>query len=269
MEAGQGSVNDGSAWQTSAPVTVCLLGNFRLFKGNQPIAVRNNGKMEALLCTLALRGEQGIPRDQLLQAIWPESDNSTLAGQALHSLVHYLHKSLGGIIGAAPILHVDGYYCLNTQSGIAVDVGQFEALINAANRDWRAGKYPSAVELYRHALDLYRGDLCSSTTIHALVERERLRALHLTVLARVADFYFADEDYAGCLDYASRLLRFDPCREDAHRFMMRCYVRLGERAQALRQYRLCAAVLQAEFEATPELATTALFHSIQSDPGSV
>src|SRR5262249_11344725 len=141
--------------------------------------------------------------------------------------------------------------------------------ISAANRDWRASKYPSAVELYRHALGLYRGDLCSSTTIHTLVERERLRALHLTVLARVADFYFAEEDYPACADHASRLLRFDPCREDAHRVLMRCYVRLGERAQALRQYRLCVEILRDEFEATPELATTDLFHSIQSHPDCV
>lgn len=50
---------------------------------------------------------------------------------------------------------------------------------------------------------------------------------------------------------------------------MRCYVRQGERAEALRQYRLCESVLRVEFDALPEPATTALFAQIRLDPGSV
>ena len=78
-----------------------------------------------------------------------------------------------------------------------------------------------------------------------------------------------DGDYTGCLSHARRLLANDPCREDAYRLMMRCYVRLGERAQALRQYRLCQTILRTEFDAVPEPATTALFDQIRLDPGSI
>jgi hypothetical protein len=65
------------------------------------------------------------------------------------------------------------------------------------------------------------------------------------------------------------LLTHDPCREDGHRTAMRCHVRLGERAQALRQYMLCEAVLRTEFNAKPEPATTVLFDQVRLDPGSV
>jgi hypothetical protein len=50
---------------------------------------------------------------------------------------------------------------------------------------------------------------------------------------------------------------------------MRCYVRLGERAQALHQYRLCEAMLRSEFQATPEPATTELFDRIRLAPEHV
>jgi hypothetical protein len=50
---------------------------------------------------------------------------------------------------------------------------------------------------------------------------------------------------------------------------MRCHVRRGERAQALRQYRLCESVLRSEFETDPEPATKALFEQIRLDPDSV
>ena len=61
----------------------------------------------------------------------------------------------------------------------------------------------------------------------------------------------------------------DPCREDAHRLIMRCYVRQGERAEALHQYRVCVNTLRVEFDSAPETATTILFEQIRLDPGSI
>jgi DNA-binding SARP family transcriptional activator len=69
--------------------------------------------------------------------------------------------------------------------------------------------------------------------------------------------------------HALDLLRHDPCREDAHRMAMRCYVRQGERAQALRQYRLCREVLAIEFEAAPEPATESLYELVRLDPARI
>jgi DNA-binding SARP family transcriptional activator len=77
------------------------------------------------------------------------------------------------------------------------------------------------------------------------------------------------EEYPAALAYALRLIACDPCREDAHRVVMRARVRQGERAQALRQYRLCERVLREEFDARPEALTTELFERIRVDPGSV
>ena len=50
---------------------------------------------------------------------------------------------------------------------------------------------------------------------------------------------------------------------------MRAYVRLGTRAQALRQYTLCRKILAEEFDAIPEPATERLFTLIRTDPGLV
>jgi DNA-binding SARP family transcriptional activator len=72
-----------------------------------------------------------------------------------------------------------------------------------------------------------------------------------------------------CLEHAQCLLVHDPCREDAHRLAMRCYVRRGERAQAVQQYRLCEQILRAELDARPEHATMALFDQVRLNPDSV
>jgi DNA-binding SARP family transcriptional activator len=50
---------------------------------------------------------------------------------------------------------------------------------------------------------------------------------------------------------------------------MRCYNRLGHRAQALRQYRTCREILEAEFDAVPEPATEELYELLRREPSSV
>ena len=64
-------------------------------------------------------------------------------------------------------------------------------------------------------------------------------------------------------------MEHDPCREDAHRLVMRCHVRRGERAQALHQYRVCEGILRAAFETSPQPVTAVLFEQVRLAPGSV
>jgi DNA-binding SARP family transcriptional activator len=85
----------------------------------------------------------------------------------------------------------------------------------------------------------------------------------------LADLYFAAADYERTLVNALRLLASEPCREDAHRMAMRCYVRLGQRAQAMRQYRICAELLALEYDARPEDLTEELYRLVRTDPGTV
>lgn len=255
--------------EASWPILICLLGSFRLLKAGQPVTLHGGGKTEALLSHLGLQDSHRIPRDTLLQRLWPSSDTA-LACQSLHSLVHSLHKLIGNAIGgAALVLHDEGYYRLNVEAGVGVDVAGFDALVKAGDQQVGAGDLATAATAYSSAVGLYQGDLCVGTDVQALLERERLRARYLTLLAYLADYHYGEAAYIACQDYAWRLLGCDPCREDAHRMLMRCYVRQGERAEALRHYRLCVDILHTEFEAAPERATTTLFEQIRLDPGSI
>lgn len=255
--------------ETTFPVLLCLLGSFLLLKAGQPVAVRRGGKTEALLSHLGLQVGAGVSRDTLLHLLWPTSPGA-LASQALHSLVHSLHKLIGDALsGNAPVVHHEGSYRLNTQAGVVVDVAHFDALARAGDQQVHTGDEGAAIHTYSGAINLYRGDLCLAADVHTLIERERLRARYLTLLARVANYHYGVCNFDACLDHAWRLLACDPCREDAHRLVMRCNVRQGQRAEALHHYRLCVDILQAEFNAAPEASTTALFDQIRLDPDSI
>jgi DNA-binding SARP family transcriptional activator len=255
----------------SHPVLLCLLGRIRLLSNGRPVAVKSGGKLEALLVQLGLASWQGIRREALLAAVWPESD-ATLAGHALNTLVHRLRDLLGGSLrGASPVVQTAGYYRLNHEEGVSVDVARFKALVAQADHYERTGQTTAASDVCERAVALYCGDLSmlEDGGAQSILERAFLRATYLALLMRLSDFSFAQGHFATCLSYARRLLAHDPCREDAHRLVMRCYVRRAERAQALRHYRIVQEILHDEFDAVPEPATTALFAQVRLDPGAV
>jgi DNA-binding SARP family transcriptional activator len=255
-------VLEADSWQ----VMICLLGEFRLMKGSELLTVHSRGKGGELLRLLGLKYHTCVRREAILDRLWPDS-SSDLAAQSLNSLVYSLHKLLGEYIGgAAPVVYCEGFYRLNVQAGIGVDVAVFDRLARRSETAAHAGSLNQAAEYARQAIEYYQGDLTDGGDFSVRLELERLRTLFLTLLACLADYHYSIGDYLNCLDYAHRLLEHDHCREDAHRMVMRCYVRRGQRAAALRQFLLCQSILQTEFEAVPELATIALYDQIRTEP---
>jgi DNA-binding SARP family transcriptional activator len=252
-------------WQ----ILICLFGAFRILRYGHRVPLRGGGRTEALLSFLALRVGQPVARETLLEAVWPGCDTG-LASQALSSLVHSLHKMLGVSTRKADIvIHDGGCYQLNVGSEVAVDLSCFDVLVDQGEGYTRQGNTVTAIAAYEEAIRLYCGDLCVGNDLRAVIERERLRARYLTLLSRLAGHHLQECNYRDALTLAQRLLGADPCREDANRVVMRCHVRLGERSQALRQYRLCEEVLRREFEAPPEPATVELFDQIRLSPALI
>jgi len=248
---------------------ICLLGEFRVLKHGQTVTFRSGGKAEVVLSTLALRRGKGLARTALLDAVWPDTERQ-LAAQSLNTLVYSLHRQLGDALGGAtPSVHEDHFYRLNSEAGVSVDVDELLSLADEGDGLARAGDEAAAGERYARAVELYSGDLTGGTSVHDVIERERVRALCIRVLWNLVQYEYSRERFSASLELAHRLLSTDPCREDAHRLIMHCYLRTGERAQALRQYRVCETVLREEFDALPEAATRTLFNQVRVDPSRV
>jgi DNA-binding SARP family transcriptional activator len=244
------------------PVFVGLLGNFRLLSQGRPIAQRGR-KIEQLLSILALRLDRPTTRSMLLQAIWPECDRE-LASQSLNSLIYHLRKGLrGALADQPPILCDDSVYRLNTQAGITVDVAIFDRHFKAAKQLHCAGDSDGAAAEMHQAVQLYHGDLIDTSLVELAVERERLRSEYLDSLSYLADGALRRREWEAGLDLGHAMLKADPCLEEAHRILMRCYAALGKRTQAIRQFELCRDVLRQEFDLEPERETLLLERAIR------
>jgi DNA-binding SARP family transcriptional activator len=248
----------------SPAVLICLLGQFQVFKQGERIPLRHGGKIKTLLSALALHEHQQATRDALFETLWPGMDLEH-ASQSLNTLVHALRRLLGdALAGGSPLVRTDDGYQLNLSAGIDVDTLRFDSCADLGSRRLRLGDRAGAAATFEEGLRIYRGDLCpGGTSLNVVIERERLRALYLGTLAHLTDYYYDSGDNSTALQYAHRLLQADPCREDAHRAVMRCHARLGRRAQAMKQYLLCRDILRREFQAAPEQATDDLFASLR------
>jgi Bacterial transcriptional activator domain len=127
-------------------------------------------------------------------------------------------------------------------NGVAVD-----------DRLERSGEQAGAIAACELARSLYNGDLLADAPYEewSVLPRERLRQAHLDLLDRLSRLYFDQGRYAASAALCRRVVELDPCREDVHQRLIRCYSRQGRPYLALRQYRACAAALRAELDVDP------------------
>ncbi len=95
-------------------------------------------------------------------------------------------------------------------------------------------------------------------------QRQLLQDNYLSVLDRLSRYYLDQEDYAACATVCRKMLAIDPCSEEAHRRLMRCYSRQGQHYLALRQYHLCVERLKEELDVPPMDETLALYMRIRA-----
>ncbi len=232
-----------------------LFGDVKLLRGpTQEIALPR--KTQLLLAYLALNAGQRHPRDKIAALLWHDRPEE----QARHSLRQCLF-TLGKALGDdQPPIVLAGRIQLSLDSDrVAVDVWQFEHHVAA-----------DSPEYLQQAAALYGGDLLDGLSFEndsldawCAAERTRLRDLFYEALASLTSHYVDTLNLDAAIETGRRLVGLDPLREDAHRSLMRIYQRVGRRADALKQYRLCVDILRRELNVEPEAATTRLYLEIR------
>jgi DNA-binding SARP family transcriptional activator len=211
-------------------------------------------KAATLLGYVALSSPRGISRRKLAALLW-DGHFADRARASLRQALLTLHRVLPQYADVISADRGDIRICPNA---VNTDVGEFEQLLK-----------DSDPERLARAAALYRGELLDgiSPTSFAFeawlsAERQRLRMQAMRAVVGLLDAGGRERmDIAIAL--ALRILATDPLQEDVHRLLMRCYAQQGRRADALRQYDLCRAVLWKEVRAVPEGETEQLQRDIR------
>lgn len=227
------------------------LGTFEVRNGLGSEVSLPTRKTRALLAYLAANADKPQPRERLMALLWSdrgEQQARQSLNQALKSIRRLSEKE------SAALLESDSEQVTLHGEALESDISRFRAL---ANND------PAAA-------DLYEGPFLDGLSVPAPAFDEWLRStrseLHdcaCEVLGKAAEAAAATGELKAAIDFVKRLLSLDPLREDAHRHLMRLLRDNGDRAAALRQYQICAELLDKELQVEPDASTQALFENIR------
>jgi DNA-binding SARP family transcriptional activator len=242
----------------SPPVAVHCLGTFEMLLNGKPIETWRAVKPRALFQYLVSHRQRPVPREALIDALWPDPDAAP-AGTALKVVVHRVRKLLRQTARRLEIQATEDGYRLDGPD-LWVDVEEFERSCIEARRHEMEGGIEEAAASYTRAASLYRGDFLEDVPEEWVVlRRERLKDLYLLALARLTDAAFAKFDYEQCIERSQQILAHDPCREQAYRVLMLCYAHLGQRGRVRRWYEVCVRTLRGELDVDPDPDTQATY----------
>ncbi|HKA68285.1 MAG TPA: BTAD domain-containing putative transcriptional regulator [Actinomycetes bacterium] len=242
-----------------------LLGPLEVRVNGSAVSSWNGPRGASVLRYLLARRQHACSRDELLEEFWPDVPIAA-ARNRLQVAVSGLRRAFLDVTARNVVEYADGGYRINPDFDVEVDAESFDQALRTAAAAERADNRDAARTAYRQAVALYRGDFAADAPFEqwSLLPRESLRIKLVDALDRLSRIELADRRIDDCIATAHRMLDVDPCREDAHRLLMRCYADQGRTYQALRQYEFCQRILRATIDASPARDTTALYHAIRS-----
>jgi LuxR family maltose regulon positive regulatory protein len=244
-------------------------GRFEMFCNGEVVPLGRNGKALAILKYLLAHRARPVSQDHLMGWLWPES-NLKKARWSLNSAIHVLRKLLSNCPASDLenyIVLEEGYYRLCPTVRVETDIDEFDVSYEQGRRLEKAHRTEEAAAEYEKAIELYRGDYLVEDLYEdwTMVERERLANAYVDMLGRLAVHYMEAGQYQEAIRACYKLLEKDRCHEDSYRVLMRCYVSLGLRGRALRQYRLCEKILLQEYGTVPSSETQSLYRNLLRD----
>jgi DNA-binding SARP family transcriptional activator len=251
--------------QQAPSLTVYCLGPFRVLQDDQSVEEWPSSKGKAIFKYLITHRERPIAKEVLMELFWPSAQPDA-ARNNLNVAIYSLRQALRKARPSFPhVLFKDDCYLLNPELQIWVDCEIFtEHLINARSLERRDDQV-AAIREYRMAEALYQGEFLEEERYEdwPIPERQRLQEDYLSMLDRLSQYHYDQGDDASCMAMCRKMLVVDPCREKAHRQLMRCYSRQGQPYLALRQFHLCVDRLKEELDVPPTPSTTVLYEKIR------
>jgi DNA-binding SARP family transcriptional activator len=243
---------------------VGLFGSFRVKVDGVAIHCelgRSGRNMASFLFAFAGRPHR---RERLADIFWPGLDPER-SRAALNSAIWRLRK----MIEHEPASHrqanvhtVGSQVILEHAAWIDIDTHSFEKSV----RQCLASPIPDAPirKALRGALDRYDGAFLDGEDADwILEERERLHSLFVRAAFHLMRSYGLAGSYEEAIQWARRILSFDPYRESAMRALLVLLSLNDQRAEALRTYARWSETLKRELDVEPMPATVQLLDRLR------
>ena len=241
----------------NSPVRVALLGPTEVRVGNEMVPIAGT-KLQSVLALLALAAPHPVPDGRLVEELWGDAQPAN-AANALQALVSHLRRVLGpGVIVR------QGYGYALAIDPDQVDAIRIERLVRQGREESARGEHGAAVQRFRAALDLVRGEPFAEV-IDRWFARDaaaRLEEIALAAHEGLIDSELAMGHHTEVLSTLSELVVVHPLRERFRAQLIVALYRCGRQADALAAYRTARDYLLDELGLDPGRELRALERSV-------
>ncbi|HEV7979873.1 BTAD domain-containing putative transcriptional regulator [Amycolatopsis sp.] len=252
---------------TAEPLRVQLLGPVRAWRGETELDL-GSARRRAVFAVLAMRANQVVSREEIVDAVWGESPPSSVEG-SLYTYVSGLRRALEPDRSRWST----GQVLVSAGSGYSLRLGPDESdasgfgQLRTRAQEWAArGDTPGALAALDAALGLWHGDALSGISgPFAELHRARLAELRLTTLERRAETVLESGGHAEVVAELSGLASEYPSREAPRGLLMLALYRSGRPGEALEVFRETRATLIDELGIEPSPALRILHDQILAD----
>jgi DNA-binding SARP family transcriptional activator len=241
---------------TDEAIVVQSLGRFRVLRGGSPIplAAWQSRKARDLFKILVARRGRPVPRDALMESLWPGQDPAPL-GNRLSVLLSTVRAVLDPDKRHGPdhFVAADRGAVWLEPEHVSVDVTEFLSSADVALA-LRRGRHVDAHERLAAAEAAYTGDFLEEDAYEewAIGIREECRAVYTQVVRALADEARARGDTDPATRFYLRILERDPYDESAHLGLVTALEAAGRHGEARRCFRTyCARMDEIGVESAP------------------
>ena len=219
-----------------------------------------------MLKALIARGGSGVPKDLLIDDLWPQASPDSVEARfkvALHRLRRALEPSMDKSSGSSYVVLKDNLLSLRKDL-CRTDLDEFLSLQKQGKKAEEAGDNARAILCYRSAIELYSGDFLAEDLYETWAELKRyqLRTMYIDLLYRTAALYEAQGRSQKASEYYKMIIKTDPICEAAYQKLMLIYSNGGMRAEALKVYDDCKKALEREIGVEPCRLTSSIYRRI-------
>lgn len=243
-----------------AKIMITMLGSFTISYKDKVLdeSDKRGGKMRLLLQYLIAHRDRDISQNELIELLWPDSNNP--AG-ALKTLTHRTRAKLAEVLpeGTEMILNNYGSYKFNKDLDCFIDSGEFAKLCEQADNE--ALSRTKRVHIYKEALKLYSGSYlnASSDNTWVLPINAYFHTLYTSAVEKCVKLLIPMGKFTEIVKICEKAMIIDPFDEKTHEHLIRAMVALGEYSLAAKQYEYIRKLLQEQFGSAPSARLTDLY----------
>lgn len=251
-------------------IDIQTFGGFRVLRdGIESIKDNQWGgrRPKLLLKSIIVHGLREIPKDILIDDLWP--DSSPHAGMqnfkvTLHRLRKILEPGLKKSQGSA-LVHLKNNLVSLNKEFCRVDLEEFLQACKDIKRHALNSETDQILILGQRVMTLYQGDFLPEEPYTPWVEMKRwaLKDTYIDVVLQMAAIYHRQDQLQKAVACCRAVLRIDSCREEAGQLLMQLYARQGRRNEAMQVFSQLSQALKNELGVDPEPATTTILSRIQ------